>query len=160
VRSEAVPVGSPAPRFALPATDGQNHCLADYCGVKVVLVFYRGHWCGVCRQQLAALREAVETFEDAGAVVLAISAEPLERARASAVADNLPFTILSDETLAVIDRYGLRHPGEPESDGKPIARPSVFVLDRAGIVRFAHVGEDPLDRPTTRLILLALESLA
>ena len=58
-----------------------------------------------------------------------------------------------------IDRYGVRHEGEPEAAGKAIARPSVFVLDRSGIVRFAHVGEDPLDRPTIRLILLALETL-
>ena len=159
VRSTAVPVGALAPPFALPATDGSEHRLADYRGAKVVVVFYRGHWCGVCRQQLAALRAAIETFEDAGAAVLAISAEPLERARASALADNLPFTILSDEGLSVIDRYGLRGPSEPETGGQPIARPSVFVLDRLGIVRFAHVGEDPLDRPTTLLILLALESL-
>jgi len=159
VKSTVVPIGEPAPPFSLPAVDGSRHQLTDYRGSKVVVVFYRGHWCGVCRQQLAALREAILTFEDAGAVVLAISAEPLERARASAVADDLPFTILSDEELTVIDRYGLRHDGEPETGFKPIARPSVFVLDRTGIVRFAHVGEDPVDRPTTRLILLALETI-
>jgi peroxiredoxin len=133
--------------------------LSDYLGSKVVVVFYRGHWCGACRQHLDALRTAVLTMEDAGAAVLAISAEPLERARASAEADGLPFTILSDEELVAIDRYGVRHEGEPEAGGKAIARPSLFVLDRGGIVRFAHVGEDPLDRPTIRLILLALETL-
>ena len=159
MKSAAVPIGTAAPLFELPAVAGGCCRLADYRGANVVVVFYRGHWCGACRQQLVALRQAVQTIEDAGAAVLAISAEPLERARASAVADDLSFIILSDEDLMVIDRYGLRHEGEPEAGGKAIARPSVFVLDRSGIVRFAHVGEDPLDRPTIRLILLAIESL-
>ncbi len=159
VRSSVVPIGTVAPPFALPAVDGSVRRLADYRGSKAVIVFYRGHWCGACRQHLAALREAVLTIEDAGAAVLAISAEPLARARASAAADNLPFTILCDDELTAIDRYGVRHEGEPEAGGKAIARPSVFVLDRSGVVRFAHVGEDPLDRPTIRLILLALETL-
>jgi len=154
-----VPIGTAAPLFSLPAVDGTVQTLSDYLGSKVVVVFYRGHWCGACRQQLAALRAAVQTLEDAGAVVLAISAEPLERARASAHADDLPFTILSDEELTAIDRYGVRHEGEPEAAGEAIARPSVFVLDRTGVVRFAHIGEDPLDRPTNGLILLALETL-
>ncbi len=159
MRSTVVPIGTAAPPFALPAVDGTVRALSDYLGSKVVVVFYRGHWCGACRQHLTALREAVLTIEDAGAAVLAISAEPLERARSSAATDGLTFTILSDEELVAIDRYGVRHEGEPEAAGKAIARPSLFVLDRAGIVRFAHVGEDPLDRPTIRLILLALETL-
>lgn len=159
MKSLLVPIGSAAPLFSLPATDGTHHRLSDYRGSKVAIVFYRGHWCGVCRQQLGALKATVETFHDAGAAVLAISAEPLDRARASAIADDLPFTILSDESLTVVDDYGLRHDGEPETNGAAIARPSVFVLDRDGIVRFAYIGEDPLDRPTLRVVLLALESI-
>lgn len=159
MKSGTVPVGAMAPDFRLPAVTGETWSLRDCLGRKAVVVFYRGHWCGACRAQLAALRAAVLAFEDAGATVLAISAEPLDRARESAIADDLPFTILSDEHLTAIDRYGLRHEGEPEAAGKAIARPGVFVLDRGGVVRFAHIGEDPLDRPSVQLILLALETM-
>lgn len=94
---------------------------------------------------------------DRGAEVVAVSAEPLETAKDAAKEATLPFPVLSDAALTVIERYGLRHVDEPK--GRRIAMPAVFVLDGRGIVRFAHVGEHPRDRPTIGVILLALESL-
>ena len=44
-------------------------------------------------------------------------------------------------------------------EGRAIARPSLFVIDPRGTVRFAHVGEFPRDRPSMDLVLLALEVL-
>lgn len=152
-----MPVGSAAPPFSLPATDGRARSLAECRGRKVVVLFYRGHWCGACQAQMAELRRVYLSFEDAGAVVLPISAEPLAAARAGVERDRLPFAVLSDADLATIERYGVRHLDEPE--GRAIARPAVFVLDREGIVRFAHVGEAPRDRPPAALVLLALEAV-
>jgi peroxiredoxin len=102
------------------------------------------------------LRDSYATIGDLGAAVIALSAEPLATAREAATVAGLPFPILGD-ALAAIDRYGLRHHDEPE--GRQIARPSLFVLDRQGIVRFAHVGEHPRDRPAIGAILLALETI-
>ena len=42
---ERVAVGTEAPLFALESFDGETVDLAEYRGMKnVVLVFYRGHW--------------------------------------------------------------------------------------------------------------------
>jgi hypothetical protein len=62
--------------------------------------------------------------------------------------------------LTAIDRYGVRD-REPrdEPEGGPIARPSLFVLDRAGVVRYAHIGEHKRDRPALGAVLLALETI-
>lgn len=35
-----ISVGSPAPDFELPGSDGQNHRLSDYAGQHVVLAFF------------------------------------------------------------------------------------------------------------------------
>lgn len=59
----------------------------------------------------------------------------------------IPFPLLPDEQLQVINSYGVLNP----EDG--LARPSVFVIDRKGIIRYAHVGKDMFDRPTVDLIL-------
>jgi peroxiredoxin len=157
MKSAAVTVGMHAPDFALPATDGRERRLKDERGRKAVVLFYRGHWCGACRAQMEDLRRTYLLFEDAGAAVLPISSEPLALARESIARDRLPFVVLSDEGLAVIDAWGVRHHDEPE--GRAIARPAVFVLDRDGVVRFAHVGEAPRDRPPADLVLLALETI-
>ncbi len=70
---------------------------------------------------------------------------------------NLPYVVLGDPDLVTIDRYGVRHVDEPK--GRTIARPSVFVLDRGGIVRYFHVGEHERDRPAVAALILALESI-
>ncbi len=157
MKSSTVTVGSRAPDFVLPSTDGGERRLRDGLGSKAVVLFYRGHWCGACRAHLGSLRRSYALFEDAGALVLPISSEPLALAREGVARDRLPFAVLADESLATIDRYGVRHRDEPE--GRAIARPAVFVLDRTGFVRFAHVGEAPRDRPNHDLVLLALDAI-
>jgi peroxiredoxin len=44
MKSAVIPLGQPAPDFALPGTDDRPYSLRALLGRKVVLVFYRGHW--------------------------------------------------------------------------------------------------------------------
>ena len=78
-------------------------------------------------------------------------------ARGSVTESKLPYAVLGDPDLVTIDRYGVRHVDEPM--GRRIARPSVFVLDRSGLVRYLHVGEHERDRPPLAALLLALETI-
>jgi peroxiredoxin len=103
------------------------------------------------------LRDAYGAIRDRGGEVVAVSTELAAVAREAVRGAGLPYPVLSDPRLRVIDRYGLRHVDEPK--GRPISRPAVIVLDREGVVRYAHVGEHPRDRPALGAILLALESL-
>ncbi len=97
-------------------------------------------------------------MRDLGAEVVAISGTPPEEARGAAGAARLPFPVLSDPARTVIGAYGVRHDDEPE--GRAAARPALFLIDRAGMVRYAHVGEHARDRPAIGAVLLALESMA
>jgi len=50
---ERIKPGMPAPDFALTNHDGVTHRLSEFKGKKtVVLVFYRGYFCGSCVGQL------------------------------------------------------------------------------------------------------------
>ncbi|MGI9254716.1 MAG: peroxiredoxin family protein [Thermomicrobiales bacterium] len=157
MKSATVPIGSPAPAFTLIATDGNPRDLGQFAGAKLVLIFYRGHWCGACRGHLEQVRDLHQSLCDVGAAVLAISSETFDEARAGTEKHAIPFIVLSDPDLAVIDRYGVRDPDE--SEGRPISRPAIFIIDHTGIVRFAHVGEHPRDRHSLDLVLLALETI-
>lgn len=103
------------------------------------------------------MRDSYESILGLDAEVVAISADTLAVARQAVIDARLPYPVLSDAGLAVIDRYGVRHIDELK--GRSIARPSVFVLDREGIVRYLHVGEHERDRPTVEALLLALETI-
>jgi hypothetical protein len=48
---------------------------------------------------------------------------------------------------------------DPEVDHF-IARPSVFIVDAEGTVRYRYLSRSPEDRPKVELLLLAVERLA
>ncbi|HEU0115411.1 MAG TPA: peroxiredoxin family protein [Thermomicrobiales bacterium] len=155
MRSLVVPVGAAAPPIALPSPRHGDVRLAWDDGRPTLLVFFRGFWCPHCRRQLAALREATGEIDAVGAAIVAISSQSLAALTAAA---EMPFPLLADPAAIAIDRYGVRDP-IPEADG-PVARPSTFIVDRRGVVRYAYVGAAPDDRPALGAVLLALESLA
>lgn len=64
----------------------------------------------------------------------------------------LPFSLLSDEDGAVARSFGVW-----DEEGQ-IARPAIFVIDAAGVVRYAYVGQDFADRPGDDEVFAALES--
>ena len=61
-----------------------------------------------------------------------------------------PFPVVVDSGLAIVERLGIR--GQ-------LARPSTFILDSAGNLRFQYVGRDPGDRPRVGTILEQLKQL-
>lgn len=67
------------------------------------------------------------------------------------------YRMLTDEDHRVIDRYGLFNPDE--SRGRPVPHPTVFVIDRDGIVRWKFIEIDYKIRPTNEDILTALEAV-
>lgn len=69
----------------------------------------------------------------------------------------LPFNILIDEAREVAKQYGVWH--RVGLDAWNIARPAVFLIDRAGIVRDAFVGEGQKEFPTQEEILSEIERL-
>lgn len=55
--------------------------------------------------------------------------------------EGLSFPILSDKELKVIDAYGLRHKGAA-INGADIARPAVFIVDKAGKIKWRFLTDN------------------
>ena len=70
----------------------------------------------------------------------------------------LGISLLFDPRGATVDRYGLRDPeyAGKELDGVP--RPSVFVLDQRGVVRWVKIETDYRERPSIEEISAALDA--
>jgi peroxiredoxin len=66
----------------------------------------------------------------------------------------LEFPLLSDPDHAVIARYGLLNQQDPQA--RPIPHPTVFVIDREGIVQWKSMEINYKIRPTNADILHAL----
>jgi len=124
-------IGSLAPDFRLPATNGQDIALSDFHGkTNVVLFFIRETTCFQCRIHVNQLGRMYQQFRDAGAEILAILGENVEAARKYADGINLPFPILSDPDRAIYSLYEL------EKYFLLFQRTASIVVDKAGVVRY------------------------
>ncbi len=88
-----------------------------------------------------------------GAEVVALSADTPEQARLTVSELDITYPILSDSSRMNIRAYNVLHPEEG------IARPSLFVLDRDGVVRWHYVGMNASDRPAFVDVLAQLRAL-
>ncbi|MDE0866478.1 MAG: redoxin domain-containing protein [Rubripirellula sp.] len=64
--------------------------------------------------------------------------------------ESIPYPILLDINLSSVDQLGIR---------ADLAKPSTYIIDREGRVRFAYVGESIADRPTVDSVLKQLAQL-
>jgi peroxiredoxin Q/BCP len=130
----AVGVGDPAPPFELEgfhAGERRTYSLAEFAGRPVVLVLYPGDDTPVCTRQLNSYTDDLSEFDDVGAQILAVSPQDLDSHERFSCKHELGFPLLADTEKSLFDAYGSLGPlGFP--------RRSVFVIDAAGTIRYAH----------------------
>lgn len=99
--------GESAPDFELSDQDGRPVKLSGMRGQYVVLYFYPKASTPGCTVQACGVRDRRLDYEDAGAVVLGVSPDPVAKLRKFADEQALDFPLLSDGDHAVAERYGV-----------------------------------------------------
>ena len=99
-------VGMKAPKFTLPDKNGNMVSLSDFLGKKVVLYFYPKDNTPGCTRQACAFALKNQEIENKNAVVIGISKDSVNSHLNFATKHNLPFVLLSDSDLSVIQAYG------------------------------------------------------
>lgn len=153
-----IETGAPAPQFTLPDQDGAPVSLADYAGKTVVLYFYPKADTPGCTVQACGVRDHLPNYAEAGAVVLAVSPDPVRAVKKFADKQSLDFTLLADEDHGVCERYGVW--AEKSMYGRRFfgALRATFVIGPDGIV--AHVIPRVTPRTHDDEVLAVLEQLA
>lgn len=149
-RDEGKLVGEPAPDFTLALAHGEGAAggdrvrLSDLRGSIVVLDFWAS-WCPPCRESIPHLNRVASELASAGVEVIGINSEGHGAARTALVARRwgIGYRVLQDESAAVQRAYGVD------------ALPSVFVVDREGVVRRSYAGS-----PTADQLIRTLRDLA
>jgi len=85
--------------------------------------------------------------------MIAVSADPPSGGQKVASELNLTYPILSDTYKNFIKQYGVLHPTEG------IARPSMFIVNKAGNIVWKYVGADATDRPPMDTVLQQLAAV-
>lgn len=169
--------GAAFPDFVLPDTAGRLVTLADLLGRgPLVVTFFRGNWCPYCALTLAALEEALPAIGAAGATLVAITPETGGRA-AEAKQQHAPrCTILVDVDSgvglqcgvifrapepyrALLATAGIDLPERQGQGGWLLPVPAAYVLDRAGVIRWAFLDVDFTHRAEPAAIVKAIEEI-
>ena len=130
-------IGSPAPDFELPGTDGSIHRLSDYSSSAVLVVIFTCNHCPIAQMYERRIAQLAADYKDPGVSVVAIEpndpqairideldssdiSDSLEEMRIRAQYKHLTYPYLYDgETQSVTNAYG------------PQATPHAFVFDRS-----------------------------
>jgi thioredoxin-dependent peroxiredoxin len=128
-------VGTKAPVFTLPSTSGSTVSLGDFAGKKLVLYFYPKDSTPGCTQEACDFRDNLARIQAAGAVLLGVSADGMASHHKFRQKHDLPFDLLSDETHAMLEKYGVWK--EKKLYGKTFMgiERSTVIIDEEGIVR-------------------------
>lgn len=146
------------PEGAFVDAQGRPVRLEDWRGkASLVLVFtrgYPGYVCPLCASYTAQIAHRYREIKEAGAEVLVVfpgaadKVEDFVKAAREILEQegpgSLPYPVLLDADLSHVSAFGIK--GD-------LAKPSTYVIDRAGAVRYAFVGSQPHERPDLATIL-------
>lgn len=157
---------SKADPTTLVGRDGEDVPLSSYQGKPLVLVFMRGFpgfICPYCTTYTAQIATRYAEIKAAGAEVVVVyptkeedaaKIEEFVRAANEILEEEgegaIPFPVLLDPGTKVVRKYRL------EWD---LSRPSTFILDAKGTIRYAYVGKTSDDRPAVDRIVKEVEAL-
>ncbi|MGO4883391.1 MAG: redoxin domain-containing protein [Bryobacteraceae bacterium] len=137
-----LPVGSPAPDFALPGVDGKIHRLADYASSPVLAIVFACNHCPISQLYEQRIQRLYDDYRDKGAAVVVIQPNAPEALRV----DELDSSDMSDTLAEMKIRVAYKHltypylyDGDTQSVTRaygPQATPHIFIFDRDRRLRY------------------------
>jgi peroxiredoxin len=158
-------IGEKIPAVNIPAANGKPFDLNAHLADKpTILFFYRGGWCPFCNKELAGVQGIQAQLVKMGYQIIAVSTDSPDNLNKSADKHQLSYTLLSDTDLSVSKQFGIAFKAPAAyskilaegSAGKNVDKllpvPSVFILDKSGIIQFEYINPDFKQRISPTLL--------
>jgi peroxiredoxin len=147
------PVGRPAPDFTLNSTSGDKITLSGLRGKPVLVAFFPLAFTSTCTAELCEMRDDHDQFANRGVTVLPISVDSVDSLKEYKAKYGMHTDLLSDFKREVSRRYGVLN------EDRFFANRAYFLIDRDGVVRWAHVEEHPGLRRADSEILQQIDAM-
>jgi len=137
-------------KFLLKNNDGSNFDLYNYQGSSyLVLIFFRGAWCGHCKKQLQEINNHFEEFEKLNIKLLAISSDTSFKSSLLKTFLRLKFPVLSDANLEMIEHFNLK----TVHNNQIVSRPAILIFSSEHKKIIEHVSENYDERVDTTALI-------
>ena len=146
--------GMPLPEIRVPLVAGGETALGRRTAGWQVLVVYRGRHCPRCKPYLAKLERLRPRFAELDTEVVAVSADPLDRASADVAEHGWTFPVAYGLTVDQMRALGLfiSAPTGPQETDRPFAEPAVFVVNGEGLLHVVGIANAASCRPDLDLL--------
>lgn len=157
--SEKLGAGTPVPAITLDKVGGGTVAIGGARPNWQLVVVYRGKHCPICKRYLTGLKDLVEGYKAANAEIVAVSADPQEKAVAFAAEIQPNFPIGYGLSLDDMRRLGLyvSHPRSPQETDRAFAEPGLIVVNPSGQAQIVDISNAPFARPDLAAILKGLQ---
>ncbi len=131
-------VGSLAPDFALPDSNGARVKLSDLRGKKAVFLNFWASWCPSCQEEMPTMEKLYQEFKPRGLEIVAVSIDTRK-------ADVTKFMETHGVTFyALLDRNG-----KVAQQYRVTAIPTHYFIDKNGVIRSREVVSKDWSLPET-----------
>jgi peroxiredoxin len=128
-----------APKWEVYDSNNELASSESYAGKNYLLIFYLGHGCLHCAEQLGAFGPRVEDFEEAGIEMIAISSD--NNAGLSKSLDNydgeMPIRLASNSSLEIFKSFR----AHDDFENQPLH--GTFLIDGQGRIRWQDISFEP-----------------
>ena len=148
-------IGERAPDFTLPSTSGEEVSLRDFRGERAVLLaFFPLAFTSTCTSELCGFSEDFDQFEGSGVAILPVSVDSVPTLKEYKAKYGMHADLLSDFKRDVSRAYGVL------LEDRFYSARAYFLIDRDGVVRWAHIEENPSRRRENSEILAHVAELS
>lgn len=152
-------IGDKAPNFTLRSNDKTLVSLKDFHGKNVVLLFFPAAFTSVCTKELCSMRDSLHDYQKLNAEILAISVDSVFTLDRWKKDEGFNFPLLSDFNKTVSKKYDTLYKTFV-LEMKGVSKRSAFVIDKAGIIRYAEVLENAGEVPDFTAVKRTLEGIS
>lgn len=130
--------GQTAPEFSARSTSGETVTLSGFRGKKsVLLAFFPLAFTNVCTIELKCFNEDYDQFAGKGVEILPISVDSVDSLKEFKAKLGMKTDLLSDFKRDISRAYGVL------LEDRFYSNRAYFLIDKHGVVRWAHVEEKP-----------------